>query len=77
MHVPKAKIWHKISASTNKNSNAALYYGIRNYFLLIKKNGKYWHKVIYYPYFILSKVILLSYLLAINKKRVLYNHCSN
>lgn len=38
-YVPKAKIWHKVSASMD-NSSTTFYYGTRNHFLLMKKNCK-------------------------------------
>lgn len=38
MYIPKAKIYHKVSASTGKMSHLSQYYLIRNKLILIKKN---------------------------------------
>ncbi|MGB9980626.1 glycosyltransferase family 2 protein [Methanobacterium sp.] len=55
LYVPKAKIWHKVSASINENSKTALYYGIRNHFLLIKKNTDLKHMLTFLPVFLVRK----------------------
>ena len=41
LFVPKSKIWHKVSATTDKMENEkefSLYYNIRNWLLTVKKN---------------------------------------
>lgn len=63
LYVPKAKIWHKVSASINENSSTALYYGIRNHFLLIKKNGTLKHMLTFLPVFLARKFIFSLFLL--------------
>jgi GT2 family glycosyltransferase len=37
-HLPKARVWHKESVSSQKESPLSLYYGIRNNFLFLKKH---------------------------------------
>jgi len=68
IHAPEAKVWHKVLDSIERNSIIALYYGVRNQFLLIRKNGKNRHKLIFFPYFTLSKIALLILFLVTNNK---------
>lgn len=50
---PKSLIYHKVSASSGgKLSNFALYYGMRNRLLFMKKNARFYHKLFFYPYII-------------------------
>ncbi|MBI5680825.1 MAG: glycosyltransferase family 2 protein [Methanobacterium sp.] len=63
IYVPEAKIWHKISSSINKDSTMALYYGIRNHFLLIRKNCDFKHLLIFLPVFLFRKFIFSLFLI--------------
>ncbi|WP_440953190.1 glycosyltransferase family 2 protein [Methanococcoides sp. FTZ1] len=53
--VPNSKIWHKVSASV-KTSCISYYYGMRNLFLLVKKNSTFEEKIFFYPYFFFKMI---------------------
>lgn len=66
VHVPHAKIWHKIAPS-NKNSKIELYYGIRNHYRLIRKNCSNHVMITFLPIFIARKLLFSLYLLSKGK----------
>ncbi len=53
---PSVKIWHRGSVTTggNRQSKFSIYYSARNRFLLEEKNAKLYHKLIFYPFYILN-----------------------
>jgi len=61
VHVPNAKIWHKITPS-NKNSKIELYYGIRNHYRLIRKNCPKNVMITFLPIFITRKLLFSLFL---------------
>ncbi len=61
-YVPKAKIWHKVSASVD-NSSTSLYYGTRNQFLLMKKNCKKRIKVLFIRFVVDRLISIRHYLI--------------
>ena len=61
--VPKSEIWHKVSASIDESSKTALYYGVRNHFLLIKKNCGLKYMMTFLPVFLLRKFFFSLFLL--------------
>lgn len=48
--VPSSKIWHKVSKTTKFRSQSYIYHFARNRIIFIRKNGKTWHKILFYPY---------------------------
>lgn len=69
MLVPRAKIWHKVSASTKELSESYIYYHVRNGLILAKRHGTVLTKAIVYllsGYTLFKQVIKL----AIPSKRV-------
>jgi GT2 family glycosyltransferase len=50
-YVPEAKIWHKIGKSTQKINHLRLYYSKRNRILLMRKNAKNEHFLVFVVYF--------------------------
>lgn len=62
VHVPDAKIWHKITPS-NKNSKIELYYGIRNHYRLIRNNCPKYVMITFLPIFITRKLLFSLYLI--------------
>lgn len=65
--VPDAKIWHKVSASVN-TSYLSYYYGTRNWFLLMKKNGNLIQKLCFYPIFWMKIIVSFIKLLLRGRK---------
>jgi len=51
--VPKAPIWHKVSATIKQNSPAIAYYMTRNIFLLLKKNSRGYNR---------ARILTMAYL---------------
>lgn len=56
-YVPLAKIWHKISTSDQDRSLISLYYGTRNEFRLMKKNTNLKQMSIFFPFYLIDKLI--------------------
>ncbi len=53
LYVPKAKIWHKVSASSKNQKNLIIkYYSIRNRSRFVMKNGSSSNKVLFFVYFV-------------------------
>jgi GT2 family glycosyltransferase len=50
----ESRIYHKVSKSTDENSNLYLYYNTRNRFIFIKENINGIHKIISYMYMLSS-----------------------
>lgn len=59
IYVPKAKLWHKVGASTGNESVTSVYYRNRNRLYLIKK-----HKLGITPYYFTCLTRLIKYLLS-------------
>ncbi|NFH70315.1 glycosyltransferase family 2 protein [Clostridium botulinum] len=60
---PKAKLWHKVNASTKNNSNISKYYLTRNRFYLLKKHKNYFNPLsTIYTYITRLIILMLSFL---------------
>ncbi len=67
-YVPKARIWHKVSASM-ENSSTSFYYGTRNQFLLMKKNCKKGIKFLFIKFLAGRLISIISYLIKRDTKK--------
>lgn len=63
-YAPKAKIWHKVGSSLgNKFGFARLYYHVRSGLIVMNANAKWFHKIVFIPFFlsdILFKILIIS-----------------
>ncbi|KAF5029528.1 glycosyltransferase family 2 protein [Methanobacterium aggregans] len=72
-YVPKAKIWHKVSASI-VNSSTSFYYGTRNQFLLMKKNCKKGIKFRFIKFLAGRFLSIINYLIKGNVEKFILSH---
>ena len=68
--IPGGIVWHKSSASVSKTSHIQFYYSVRNNLYFMKKYGALYHKLYYYPYFIIRTLLfsLKFYLRGVRNK---------
>ncbi len=69
IYVPKSKIYHKISRSTNPGSSNYIYYHTRNGLALAKRNGSFLNKIILYPYCVYLFLKQIIKIIFISQKR--------
>lgn len=59
--VPEAIIWHKLAASSGGPKSANFwYYNVRNNFLILARYAQWYHRFVFWLYFIFYKPVLLS-----------------
>ena len=68
LYIPKAKIWHKIAASTSLLSPLRTYYWGRNSFLLLKKNASLTQYFFYLIYFFTFRFWIICGIILFHKK---------
>lgn len=62
LYVPKAKLWHKVNASTKNNSNISKYYLTRNRFYLLKNHKNIFSRnAIVYSYLTRAIIIIKDF----------------
>lgn len=68
----KAKVYHKESVSVGKESNLKTYFMTRNRMLFIRKNGRFFDKLIFgfYFYSIACPVLMIKYLISGRKSQI-------
>ncbi len=69
-YVPKAKIWHKLAASSGGPKSANFwYYNVRNNFLIVSRYGSAVDRLLFIGYFLFYKPVLWSLVGAIIRPR--------
>lgn len=65
LYIPNAMIWHKIGSSMGGNfCHFHLYYYIRSGLIVMAKNARWFHKIIFTPFFIrdiIIKILIIFY----------------
>jgi GT2 family glycosyltransferase len=61
LYVPKAKLWHKVSASTKASSPFMIRLNIRNRLVFMKKNAKWYHWITFLLFYIKDFILLVAY----------------
>lgn len=61
VYQPKSIVYHKVSRTTKPNSPFYIYYFTRNNLYFMKKHAKWYHWLVFIPYYIAKSLIYLTY----------------
>jgi hypothetical protein len=61
IYQPKSIVYHKVSRTTKPNSPFYIYYFTRNNLYFMKKQAKWYHWLVFIPYYVVKSLIYLIY----------------